>query len=172
MAVASASATGWPLSVMASAMTEVLSVPVYPPALTGLRGSHAGAFEAAHALAFSSAREFGPVVGVPEHYDLIVIGGGISGLSAAYFYRAQVKRDARILILDNHDDFGGHAKRNEFSVDGKLCLSYGGTQSIVPSVYSKVALGLLSKLGIDIKRMAAAYDRNFFARHELSGRVL
>ncbi len=76
------------------------------------------------------------------------------------------------MILDNHDDFGGHAKRNEFSVDGKLCLSYGGTQSIVPSVYSKVALGLLSKLGIDIKRMAAAYDRNFFARHELSGRVL
>ena len=49
-----------------------------------------------------------------EHYDLVVVGAGMSGLAAAYYYRQQVGPNARILILDNHDDFGGHAKRNEF----------------------------------------------------------
>ena len=48
-----------------------------------------------------------------EAYDLIVVGGGISGLAAAYFFRKQAAK-SRILILDNHDDFGGHARRNEF----------------------------------------------------------
>ena len=86
----------------------------YPPALTGLRGQHAGSFEVAHALA-REGRKF-PVEGLPveETYDLVVVGGGISGLAAAWFYR-RAKPSARILILDNHDDFGGHAKRNEFT---------------------------------------------------------
>lgn len=163
---------GWPLSAMASAMQAPSDTGPgtgpYPPALTGMRGSHPGAFEAAHTLAFSGVREFGTLAAPAEEYDLIVIGAGISGLSAAYFYRERIKRDARILILDNHDDFGGHAKRNEFSVDGRLCLSYGGTQSIEPSGYSKMALGLLQKLGIDLERMRANYDREFFARHQLA----
>lgn len=163
-----ATSLGWPLSAMASAMPEQSGVSSYPPALTGLRGSHPGAFEEAHTLAFSGVREFGALVAPAEEYDLIVIGAGISGLSAAYFYRTQIKPDARILILDNHDDFGGHAKRNEFTVDGQLCLSYGGTQSIEPTGYSKVALGLLQNLGIDLKRMGANYDREFFARHQLA----
>src|SRR6266568_3840995 len=63
-----------------------------------------------------------------ERYDLVVVGGGISGLAAAYFYR-RAKPQARILVLDNHDDFGGHAKRNEFTVDGRLLMGYGGSQS-------------------------------------------
>lgn len=159
---------GWPLSAMAAAMQAPGEVAAYPPALTGLRGSHPGAFEAAHTLAFSGERNFGAAAAPAEQYDLIVIGAGISGLSAAYFYREQIKRAARILILDNHDDFGGHAKRNEFTVDGQLCLSYGGTQSIEPAGYSKVALGLLQKLGIDLERMRAAYDRDFFVRHQLA----
>ncbi len=51
-------------------------------------------------------------------YDLVVVGGGASGLSAAYFYRKE-HPDARILILDIHDDFGGHAKRNEPRAAGR-----------------------------------------------------
>lgn len=144
----------------------------YPPALTGLRGSHPGAFEAAHALAWSGTGNIETLAEPPEHYDLIVIGGGISGLSAAYFYREHVKRDARILVLDNHDDFGGHAKRNEFVVDGQTYLTYGGTQSFdTPSAYSKQAAGLLRSLGIDLKRFEEAYDMDFFARHGLSSGV-
>jgi spermidine dehydrogenase len=91
----------------------------YPPALTGLRGQHPGSFETAHAQAFEGTRF--PPGGLPveERYDLVVVGGGISGLAAAWFYR-RAAPSARILVLDNHDDFGGHAKRNEFTLDGRL----------------------------------------------------
>jgi spermidine dehydrogenase len=54
-----------------------------------------------------------PEADTDEVYDLIVVGGGISGLAAAYFYRKTAGPRVRILVLDNHDDFGGHAKRNE-----------------------------------------------------------
>src|SRR5262249_26692641 len=84
----------------------------YPPALTGMRGSHPGSFEAAHALRNTAFAQSGPEpIDTGEYHDLIVVGGGISGLAAAYFYRAKAGDDARVLILDNHDDFGGHAKR-------------------------------------------------------------
>jgi spermidine dehydrogenase len=84
----------------------------YPPLLTGMRGSHPSSFEAAHAL---RDRQPAPApTDTGEQYDLIVVGAGISGLAAAHFYRTHA-RSSRILILDNHDDFGGHAKRNEFS---------------------------------------------------------
>ena len=93
--------------------------PYYPPALTGLRGNHEGSYAAAHSLRDG---DFWKSAGTPENsaekYDLVVVGGGISGLAAAYFYRQRAGSNARILILDNHDDFGGHAKRNEFQAGG------------------------------------------------------
>src|SRR5207248_7955830 len=83
----------------------------YPPALTGMRGSHDGSFEAAHALRDPNFwKKAGRPVDTLETYDLVIVGGGISGLAAAYFYRARTSKSARMLILDNHDDFGGHAK--------------------------------------------------------------
>lgn len=122
----------------------------YPPARHGLRGSHPGSFETAHSLRdgtfWDSAEK---PEDAPTVYDLIVVGAGISGLSAAHFYRA-AKPNAKILILDNHDDFGGHAKRNEYDLNGKLELLNGGTELIdSPRPYSKVAAGLLTSLGID-----------------------
>jgi spermidine dehydrogenase len=122
----------------------------YPPARTGLRGSHPGSFEAAHAVRDGALKvPAGKLEGDEERYDLIVVGGGISGLSAAYFFRER-KPDARILIIDNHDDFGGHAKRNEFDLGGKLALMNGGTLMIdSPRPYSLVSAGLLKKLGVD-----------------------
>lgn len=122
----------------------------YPPALTGMRGSHPGSFENMHALRDKKSLSiFGPAIDTKENYDLVVVGGGISGLAAAYFYRAQIGHGARILILDNHDDFGGHAKRNEFRPAGRFLLANGGTYAIEsPTPYSRQARALLQELGI------------------------
>jgi spermidine dehydrogenase len=123
----------------------------YPPVRTGLRGQHEGSFEAAHAARDGQVPAQLEAQPTGEHYDLIIVGGGISGLSAAHFYRAALGHDRRILILDNHDDFGGHAKRNEFHHQGRTILSYGGTMSIeTPFPYSYVSKALLAELGIDL----------------------
>lgn len=120
---------------------------VYPPTDTGLRGSHAGSFEAAHAL--RDGATFNDARSLDESYDLVVVGGGISGLAAAHYYREKFGAESRILILENHDDFGGHARRNEFHQSGKMRLSMGGTHNMEPWHYSEVATGLVKKLGID-----------------------
>ena len=135
----------------------------YPPGLTGLRGSHAGSFEIAHAVAWGGAQFEQPGTQTDETYDLVVVGGGISGLAAAHFYRQKSGPDARILVLDNHDDFGGHAKRNEFDVDGKKLLCYGGSQSIdTPGHYSEAASQLLKDVGIDTQRFYDYFDQQYF----------
>jgi spermidine dehydrogenase len=133
----------------------------YPPAKTGLRGSHDGSWEVAHAL--REGKEWDEGISDNESYDLIVVGGGISGLAAAYFFRKSAGRQSRILILDNHDDFGGHAKRNEFKAGDRLLLGYGGTQSLeAPHHYSKEAFGLLQELGIDVDRFHSYFDQNLY----------
>jgi spermidine dehydrogenase len=137
----------------------------YPPALTGMRGNHDGTFTYAHQLRDGKRWD---TAGTPaktgETYDLVVVGGGISGLAAAYFYRKIARKDARILVLDNHDDFGGHAKRNEFRAGGRMLLSYGGTQSIEsPGSYSDVSKELLTELGIQTERFYKAYDQKLYS---------
>jgi spermidine dehydrogenase len=132
----------------------------YPPTLTKMRGSHSGSFETAHALRDGAFWETaGKPIDTRESYDLVVVGGGISGLAAAYFYRARAGASARILILDNHDDFGGHAKRNEFHPAGRMLLANGGTWSIEsPYPYSLAAHGLMTELGIDPDALAKKCD--------------
>jgi len=138
----------------------------YPPARAGMRGSHDGSWEVAHDL--RDGKEWPEAADDHESYDLIVVGGGISGLAAAYFFRKYAGADSKILILDNHDDFGGHAKRNEFRSGDRILLGYGGTQSIeAPANYSKVAIGLLRELGIDVKRFYEYYDRKLFSKMKL-----
>jgi len=138
----------------------------YPPALTGMRGNHDGTFTYAHQLRDGKPWDAaGAAAKTGETYDLVVVGGGISGLAAAHFYRKSAGKGPRILVLDNHDDFGGHAKRNEFRAGGRMLLSYGGTQSIEsPGKYSDVAKGLLTELGIQTDRFYKAYDRSLYSK--------
>src|SRR6202046_1501194 len=134
----------------------------YPPTLNGMRGSHPGAFEVAHSLRDGNFwQKAGKPVETGEEYDLVVVGGGISGLAGAFFYRKQAGPSVRILILDNHDDFGGHAKRDEFHVGGRMLLTNRGTVSIEsPFPYSKEARGLLAELGIDPPALQKKYADN------------
>jgi spermidine dehydrogenase len=135
----------------------------YPPAKTGMRGSHDGSWEVAHELRDGNYKDWAEPVDDSESYDLVIVGAGISGLAAAYFYRKFAGQQSKILILDNHDDFGGHAKRNEFQAGNRLLLGYGGTQSIeAPGNYSKVSIGLLKELGIDVRRFFKYYDQKLF----------
>ena len=133
----------------------------YPPAKTGMRGSHDGSWEVAHAM--RDGQTWPDAVDDKESYDLVVVGAGISGLASAYFFRKFAGASSKILILDNHDDFGGHAKRNEFQSGKRLLIGYGGTQSLeAPHHYSKEAFGLLQELGIDVDRFHKYFDQNLY----------
>jgi spermidine dehydrogenase len=138
----------------------------YPPAKMGMRGNHDGSFTFAHLMRDGQPwNELGRAAAIEENYDLVVVGAGISGLAAAYFYRQRFGKNARILILDNHDDFGGHAKRNEFQAGGRTVLSYGGTQSIEsPGKYSDVAKALIRDIGVRIEKFEQAYDQKLYSK--------
>jgi spermidine dehydrogenase len=135
-----------------------------PPALHGMRGSHEGSFQVAHSLRDGSFwHSAGQPLDTGETYDLVVVGGGISGLSSARFFHEAAGKNARVLILENHDDFGGHAKRNEFEVNGKFMLGYGGTYAIEsPAPYSPVAKRVVRELGIDVSSYAKVSDDKLY----------
>jgi spermidine dehydrogenase len=141
---------------------DYLDGSTYPPARTGLRGSHAGSFDAAHRVRDGEHFHIDDVP-VGEEVDLVVVGAGISGLAAAWFYR-QAAPEASILVVDNHDDFGGHAKRNECRVGDRLLIGYGGSEAIQSpnALYSDVAKGLLRDLGVDVTRFETAFDRELY----------
>src|SRR5579863_2901985 len=145
----------------------------YPPGLGGLRGDHAGSFEVAHQMRDGgTASLMAGARPTNETFDLIVVGGGISGLAAAHFYRKTAGPSARVLVIDNHDDFGGHAKRNEFQVDGRTLVGYGGAQSLDgPDHYSAVAKAVLADAGIEPRRFYTAFDQQFFPSRHLGDSV-
>jgi spermidine dehydrogenase len=120
-----------------------------------------------------------------EHYDLIVIGAGISGLASAFLFRQQAGAGARILILENSEDFGGHARRNEFTAsNGRRIIGYGGSESFQsPGFYSPAVLKLISDAGIDLGKFETWFDQRwaedrglgesvFFARETFGAEAL
>jgi spermidine dehydrogenase len=157
-----------PLANLSQTAMAAMSPSYYPPALTGLRGSHPSSNIHAHAKALDGKADWGVTSRLNEEYDLIVVGGGLSGLAAGYYYQQEHGADKKILILDNHDDFGGHAKRTEHTVNGKTLITYGGSQSIVePNHASPAVKRLFRDIGVDPKRFETAYDRNFYQANGL-----
>src|SRR5258706_1960960 len=133
----------------------------YPPALTGLRGNYPEAVSAFGPMAQGAYRQFPALdTDTNETYDLVIVGAGISGLAAAHFWRRALGANQKVLILDNHDDFGGHAKRNEFTYQGRTFVGYGGTQSIAtPFPYSYTAKRLVEELTIQVERNGEFQNR-------------
>ena len=140
-----------------------------PAALTGLRGHSVDAMNIMHSVRDGQFWDKAPTPEpTGETYDLVVVGGGISGLAAAFLYRQQAGDAAKILILENNDDFGGHARRNEFTAsNGKLVIGYGGSQSLqTPSYFSPLVKKALADIGIDLDAFGKWYDG---AWHETRG---
>jgi len=142
--------------------------PAYPPQRLGMRGQHTSSVQSFDALRRGTYATYpGIDVDTRESYDLVIVGGGLSGLAAAYFWH-QALPNQRVLVLDNHDDFGGHAKRNEFVYQGRTYLGYGGTMSVAtPYPYSYMAKQLLVDLGVDVPRNAQFQDRDLFQHYNL-----
>ena len=158
-----------PLQALADSQDVTHASQFYPPSLTGLRGNHPGSFEVAHALAREGQRpdEFELL---DEAYDLVVVGAGISGLTAAYLFRKQYGPNAKILILDNHDDFGGHAKRNEFSAQGHMLLGVGGSLNLEQAAMGEAEVSLLEEIGVNFTELRESVEPGYIihdpmARH-------
>jgi spermidine dehydrogenase len=143
----------------------------YPPLRQGLRGNIPSAVDVFNSITAGKYAQFPvPEADVREDYDLVVVGAGISGLAAAHFYRLGLGPKPRILILDNHDDFGGHARRNEFRYQGKTFIGYGGTMGIAtPFPYSHGAKALVKELGIEVSRNSEFLNRGFEQNYKLIG---
>jgi spermidine dehydrogenase len=74
------------------------------------------------------------VEGEAEHYDLVIVGGGLTGLMAAWQYRKRAGSARRVLILENHPIFGGEARQNEFEVNGTRLIGPQGSNDFYPPV--------------------------------------
>ncbi|AUX93171.1 NAD(P)-binding protein [Mixta gaviniae] len=159
-----------PMQILRASPQTAQKTLTYPPALTGLRGNHPGSFEHAHQLGRDGRRFDFAAAPVEETYDLVVVGAGISGLAAACFWQQLKGKNQRILLLDNHDDFGGHARRNELNGDGASLLGYGGSESLQSprSNFSPVAMGLLNSLGVSVDGLEQAFDKTFYPDLNLS----
>jgi len=161
LAIATGSTLLAPTEILAQ-LNASASSDYYPPTLTGMRGNHPGSSDVMHALAWGGQKPTAHRQ-LDEHYDLVIVGAGVSGLAAARFYQKRMGSDARILLLDNHDDFGGHAKRNEFHADGQMRLGIGGSVNLeTPEYYSKISKGMLEDLGVDLDAMRSNMSDSAF----------
>ena len=129
------------------------AVAPYPPALDGMRGTTDEAFKVMHAIVFEGKNFDTAKAPAEETYDLVVVGAGLAGLTAAWSYRER-RPNSKVLILDNNDDFGGHARRTEHKVGNRVLLSYGGSESMVaPAAKFTGELGrILKEIGIAPER--------------------
>jgi len=91
-------------------------------------GNTAAVIEAAHRIRDGSypAAASTPV---DEEFDLVIVGGGFSGITAAYEFVKRAGAGRRCLLLENHPVMGGEAKQNEFVVDGRRLAAPQGSNA-------------------------------------------
>lgn len=89
-------------------------------------------------------------VDIGEHYDLVVVGAGFAGCAAAYTFLKE-RPNAKILILDNHEMFGGEARQNEFEVDGYKLWAPQGSTGVVWPLRSAKQIGMFSTIWDELK---------------------
>ena len=169
VALGAAGLAGWPASAAGGHDAG-------PPARTGLQGQTDATRAVAHAWRDDPSRWRDAVaqadVGIE---DLVVVGCGLSGLAGAWLFQRHAGRPVRMLLLDALDDFGGHARRNEFvSRSGVRLVGYGGSQSLdSPGLFSPAVQSLLAGVGIDLGRFRTEfYDAGWTRRHKVQGRGL
>jgi spermidine dehydrogenase len=91
----------------------------------------------AHSLVGADFTKLTKNLAVDEEYDVVIVGGGMAGLGAAWHFKKHAKPGQGCLLLDNHPVFGGVAKENEFSVEGETLLAPQGANSFfMPPVTS------------------------------------
>ena len=89
------------------------------------------------------------VIDTGETFDCVVVGGGISGLAAALFFRRQAGPRRTCLVLENHRIFGGEARRNEFQVEGRRLIAHQGSAMFFPPLSGTFLADFYDSIGID-----------------------
>ena len=92
-----------------------------------------------------------------EFFDLIVVGGGFSGLASAYYFKQAKEGRAKILVLENHTVPGGNARRDEFRIKGQTLYAPQGSivaQDLPPAFAAAEPVSrILSELKIDLEKI-------------------
>jgi len=116
-------------------------------------GSNGNTFEVMTEAHKIRDRAFDPlpadVVDTGEQCDCVVVGGGISGLAAALFFKRQAGANRTCLVLENHAMFGGEARRNEFLVDGQRLIAHQGSAMFFPPLPGTFLADFYQSIGID-----------------------
>jgi spermidine dehydrogenase len=89
------------------------------------------------------------IIDTGEEFDCVVVGGGISGLAAALFFKRQAGPRHTCLVLENHRIFGGEARRNEFLVEGRRLFAHQGSAMFFPPLDGTFLADFYDSIGID-----------------------
>ena len=82
---------------------------------------------AAHKIRDAAYNKLPGVIDTGELYDVIIVGGGLTGLGAAYFIHEETGGTKKCLVLENHAVFGGECRQNEFVVNGRRLIGPQGS---------------------------------------------
>ena len=114
---------------------------------SGANGYTAQMVNAGHALRSEDAPR--DVQDTREEYDVVIVGSGFAGLAAAFTLQKE-RPGLSCLVLDNAPLFGGHAKQNEFVVDGQRLWAPQGSHASVGPVAAAREAGYLPHFWSDL----------------------